>query len=100
MIQPGTLDLTAHRWVPFKPYEIEFRGIDLTGATFTMQVRDTPDAPGLRIGLVTSVSPAEGISVTVTTVDGIPYSTVQIRINESTMEALPAAAEYGDDLDL
>lgn len=102
MIQPGTLELIAHRWVPFKPFEIEFQGIDLTGASFAMQVRQTRDAAGsAMIGLATTVSPAEGISVSVATVDGLPVSTIQIRINEATMEALPySRPARGGDLNL
>ncbi|MGZ9062966.1 MAG: hypothetical protein ACXW2K_13825, partial [Allosphingosinicella sp.] len=87
--------------MPFKPYEIEIEGVDLTGAAFAMQVRQKPDTPGTpNISLVTAASPAEGISVAVDTSGALPVSTIQIRINEATMEALPAAGQVGDDLEL
>ena len=101
MIRPGTLPLTGGRWVPFKPYEIEFRGVDLTGASFAAQVRLTRDTPGTPlISLTGASSPAEGISVSVDASGDLPVSTIQIRINEATMEGLPAAGEVGDDLEL
>lgn len=97
MIQPATLPLVGHRWVPFK-FEIDLEGLSLTGATFAMGVRASRDATAAAVTLATTVSPAEGISVSVATVDGQPVSTIQIRINETTMEGMPAATEVGDDL--
>jgi hypothetical protein len=102
MIRPGEpITLTGGRWVPFKPFEIDVEWVNLTGATLAMQVRLTRDTPGAPlISLTNQTSPAEGISVSVTTVDGLPLSTIEIRINETTMEGLPAASELGDDLEL
>lgn len=101
MIRPSTLPLTGGRWVPFRPYEIDIEGVDLTGATFAAQVRLTADTPGTPlVSLTGTASPAEGISVSVDTSGVLPVSTIEIRINESTMEGLPAAAETGDDLEL
>lgn len=97
MIQPGTLPLVGHRWVPFKPYQIQFNDLDLTGATFTMTVRATRDAGSSLISITNSTSPAEGISIISASASA---TVIEIRINEATMEALPAAAAVGDDLDL
>ena len=85
-MQPATLALTAQRWVPFV-YAIDFEGFDLSAATFAMQVRLYRDAPNQPIINLTNAAPqAEGISVKVATVDGVTTSSVQIRINETTIE--------------
>lgn len=101
MITPGRLDLTVQRWTPFA-YPIDFKGIDFTGATMAMQARLYRDAPGSPlIALVNAASNAEGLSVSVATADGVPTSTVQIRINETTAEALLLnAGKPGDDITL
>lgn len=101
MITPGRLDLTVQRWTPFV-YQIDFKGIDFTGATMAMQARLYRDAPGSPlIALVNAASNAEGLSVSVATADGVPTSTVQIRINETTAEALLLnAGKPGDDITL
>lgn len=102
MENPGRLPLNGDRWTAFVR-TLTFTGIDLTGATFAMQVRlkpDTPGAPLVDLATVTSAS-AEGvrlISVTGTGADVV--SLVGIRINETTMESLPAADEVGNDTPL
>lgn len=80
--------LVALRWQPFKEtFPIE--DIDFTGATLAMQVRQYPDAPGdPLISLTNQTSPAQGLSVSVATVDGVTTSTIEVRINETTIEAL------------
>lgn len=99
MITPGHLDLTVQRWTPFV-YQIDFEGLDFTGATMAMQARLYRDAPGAPlISLVNAAANAEGLSVTVTNVDGVPTSHVQIRINETTAEGLLLnAGAPGDDV--
>lgn len=88
MITPGTLPLVAQRWTPFA-YTIDFAGIDFTGATMSMHVRLYADAPGEPIIALANASPSsQGLSVAVATADGVPTSTVQIRINEATLEAV------------
>ena len=88
MITPGRLDLTAQRWTPFV-YLIDFEGFDFTGATMAAEVRLRGDAPGSAIiALGNAASNAQGLSVSVATTGGIPTSTVQIRINETTLEAV------------
>lgn len=99
MITPGRLDLTVQRWTPFV-YQIDFEGLDFTGATMAMQVRLYRDAPGgALLSLSNAASNAEGLSVTTMAVEGLTTSTVQIRINETTAEALLLnAGKPGDDI--
>ena len=101
MIIPGRLDLTVQRWTSFV-YQIDFEGLDFTGATMAMQVRLYRDAPGdPLINLTNAASNAEGLSVSVATVSGVTTSTVQIRINETTGESLLLnAGKPGDDITL
>lgn len=101
MITPGRLDLTVQRWTPFA-YQVEFEGLDFTGSAMAMQVRLYRDAPGAPlISLGNAAGNAEGLSVTVATDDGVAKSTVQIRINETTAEALLLnAGKPGDDIAL
>lgn len=101
MITPGRLDITVQRWTPFV-YQIDFEGLDFTGATMAMQVRLYRDAPSAAlVSLVNAASNAEGLSLTVATVDDAPVSTIQIRINETTAEALLLnAGKPGDDIRL
>lgn len=101
MITPGRLDLTVQRWTPFV-YQIDFEGLDFTGATMAMQARLYRDAPGAPlISLGNAASNAEGLSVSVSVVEGVTISTVQIRINETTAETLLLnAGKPGDDVRL
>lgn len=89
MITPGHHDLLLLRWQPFK-YTIDFVGYNFTGATFLAEFRTFRDAPNpALISLSNATSPSQGISVSVATVGGIPTSTVEIRIDETTIEGLP-----------
>ena len=81
-------------------------GHDLTGASFFAEVRDRRDGGAVRATLntVTSAS-AQGIRLaSVDNSAGYPISTIALRINETTMEAIPPAislgVEPGDNLDL
>lgn len=88
MITPGKLDLVVQRWTPFV-FAIDFPGFDFGAATFALHARLYRDAPGSpQIALSNAASNAEGVSCTVSTVGGIPTSRVQIRINETTAEAV------------
>lgn len=88
MIETGTRDLVANRWQAFK-HTIALEGFDLTGGTFLVHLRLYRDAPGdPLIALSNATSPAEGISVSVETVEGLPTSTIEMRINETTIEGL------------
>ena len=77
---------------------IIINGIDFTGAAFLLEVRDRRDGGALRAGLTNAAPGAEGISMSVATVEGVPVSTLQIRFDEATMEGMPPATEVGDDL--
>lgn len=77
---------------------IIINGIDLTGATFLLEVRDRRDGGASRAILNTAAAGVEGVSLSVATVEGLPVSTLIVRIVEATMEAMPAAPEPGDDL--
>lgn len=93
----GKRDLIVERWTPFK-HVIEFQGLDFTGQACSMQVRRSRDrSDAALISLTTAASPAEGISLTVATVGGIPSTTVEIRINETTIEGLPFTNPRGGD---
>lgn len=89
-LDPVTRPLVAGRWVPFL-HDITVEGMDLTGATFAMQVRDDWNGGAIRADLDTvATASAEGVRLaSVETVDSLPVSTIGIRINESTMAAMP-----------
>lgn len=103
MITPAHVPLVAQRWSPFVDITA-IEGFDLSAATFAMHVRLYRDAPGdPLISLTNAASNAQGVSVSVATVEGQPVSSVQIRINETTLESLllnPTAAETGKDVGL
>lgn len=84
---PGTLPLVVQRGTPFV-YRIDFPGLDLTGAGLAAQVRSYKDQPGPPlIDLQAAYVLAEGLSVTIDTDEaGLLFSTLQIRINETTIE--------------
>lgn len=90
-----------NRWTAWK-VQIEFVGMDLTGGTFRAQWRSFKDQDSTTplIDLQNATSPAEGISVSVATVDGLTTSTLEMRINETTVEGLPFTSPRGGDLDL
>lgn len=99
MIMPGRLDLVAQRWTPFA-YTIEVPGYDFADATMALHARLYRDAPGApQIALANAAANAEGLSVTVDRTGPLPISTVQIRINEATLEAtLLNAGKAGEDV--
>lgn len=104
----GWCDLAANRWEPFVNV-FRFEGRDFTGATFAAEVRDRKDGGFARASLATVSSVgAEGIklvSVATEAIDfggetgvlDVPVSTLSLRINEATMEAMAVAREAGDD---
>lgn len=100
MMIPASFGLLALRWQPFK-LRVDFPGYDFTGAAFAMQVRSYRDAPDpALISLTNAVSPAQGISVSVATTEGIPTSSVEVRIDEATLECLPFTNPRGTDLEV
>lgn len=86
-------DLRVQRWSP-KRFQIPCEGFDFEGQALTMQVRAYRDAPGAAvIDLATTAAPAEGLSVSTDRSGTLPVSTLDIRINETTIEgALPFPA--------
>ena len=103
----ATVPMAARRWEPCVR-TIRIRGLDLTpivnkmatgGLDLLMQVRlafDTPGAPLVNLPLVATAN-TEGLRVTgVAVEDGVPVSTIELRINEPTMEGLPFSGEVGD----
>lgn len=99
MMAAGQLKVLVNRWQPAR-IELDFVGYDFSDQLMKCEVRAYRDAPTALISLGNAASPAEGISVTVTTTDDVPTSTVVIRINETTIEGLPFTNPRGTDLDL
>jgi hypothetical protein len=122
MITPGRYDIKADRWVACIR-TFNFVGLDFTGATFLSNVRLEPDAPGAPLVLLNNAAAgAEGlrlVGVWTQTIqqhidagrihsvpphykltDTVPLSTVEMRVNETTMEGLPYPGERGDDATL
>ena len=72
---------------------IAFQGLDFTGAAFLMHFRNQPGDTGTPvISLANATAGTQGLSVAVATSGGVPTSTLTIRIDEATMEALPFAS--------
>lgn len=95
MIGIANVDLYAPRGVPFVDVT-DFVGQNYDGATFRMEVRPFRDAPTLAFALDQQANPAaQGISVAVRTENGLPVSAVQIRVNETTIEALQFSSPRG-----
>jgi hypothetical protein len=104
MIVPGRQNLAGDRWTAF---DTTFRmaGIDLTGATLEAHLRQGEDVPGAPLVDLDTVLTAntQGLRVVnVATEGGVRVSYVNMRINETVMEALGTLGgrEVGDDLDL
>lgn len=100
MTYAAQVAIAADRYTPCVR-TITFRGLDLTGVALRMQVRqngDTPGAPMVDLQNVVNAQ-AQGLKlVSVDTVDGLPVSVVQIRINESTIKdasRFPFVGELG-----
>lgn len=105
MFTPAYVELVAQRWTPFVDVTA-IEGFDLSAATFALQIRQRRDAPGdPLVSLGNAASNAQGVSVSVATVEieGVEtlVSSVQIRINETSLEPLLLnAAGQGNDISL
>lgn len=87
-IIPDTQHLPVRREQPFF-YEFEIEALDLTGYTFRSEWRANRETTGdAAVELTSATAPDEGISVSVETVEGIPFSTIQYRVDEATINAL------------
>ncbi len=99
MDQVARLPLGGRRYQAYAK-TLRFVGVDLTGASFRMQVRMLPNTPGAPLLALETVASgaAEGIRlIGVEQVNGQPVSTIGIRVNKTSMQALPYAGELGDD---
>jgi hypothetical protein len=98
MSNVAVLPILADRYTPCVR-TIRMVGVDLTGVAMQAQVRlrgDTPGAPEVDLASVTNGN-AEGLRlIGVSVTDGVPTSTVELVINETTMEGLPYLGEVGD----
>lgn len=101
MIRPATLPLAGSRNVPFSD-TITVVGADFSGAaTFRMQVRLYPDAPGVPlIDLTEAALPADGISMTGSLANGVYTSVLTITISKATMQTLPAGTADNPNVEL
>lgn len=101
-------DLVANRWEPFV-HVVRFEGVSYAGASFAAEVRDRKDGGFARATLATVGGVGtEGITIVSTAnedidfggdtgVQNVPVTTVSMRINEPTVEAMAVAPEAGDD---
>lgn len=107
MPSTGRRDLVANRWEPFV-HVFRYEGQNLTGATIIAEVRDRRDGGFVRATLATVGSVGtEGITiVSVANEDidfggdigvlNVPVTTLSMRINEATMEAMDVAPDAGE----
>ena len=98
MSNVALLPIVADRYTPCVR-TIRIVGLNLTGVAMRAQVRlggDVPGAPLVDLQNVTNGN-AEGLRlVSVGTAGGVTISTVELVINETTIEGLPYAGELGD----
>jgi hypothetical protein len=93
MQSPGRLPLGGDRWTPFVR-TLTFEGLDFTGATFKLQVRDRKDGGQLRADLATVGSAsAEGVRLIYAGTD-----TVSDHIAASYLEEVPEGMAASDSL--
>lgn len=87
----ATLPLVAERNQPFLD-TVEFRGLDLTGGTFKMELRQYRGLAAVGspiLALANATAGSQGLSVAVS-VDGagMPTSVLTIQIDKSTIDAI------------
>lgn len=103
------LDIPAFKRVPFDD-DVAIIGENLTGATFSMQIRAHPgDAGTALVSLANAAPPTQGVSVTYNPAyqyqDGAslvtaPASLIRICIDEATLEGLSLGTPYDEPVDL
>jgi hypothetical protein len=84
----GNRTLYVERWTPFK-HVIEFQRLDFLGKDARIQVRrnfDRSGPPLIDLGIVAS---GEGITISPGSAPDMISTNVEIRINETTIEAMP-----------
>lgn len=98
MSNVALLPIVADRYTPCVR-TIRIVGLNLTGVVMRAQIRlggDVPGAPLVDLQTVTNGN-AEGLRlVSVVTAAGVTTSTVELVVNETTIEGLPYAGELGD----
>lgn len=123
MIRPGYIPLGADRWTPFV-VTFRMKGVDLTDAILSAQIRLLPDAPGEPLVDLAQVfsSASEGVRIIyagtdtvanhiaagrlssvpdgMIVSDSLALTLIGMRVNETTMEGLPDAPKAGDDMNL
>lgn len=125
METPARVDFGGDRFVAFIR-TLTIIGYDFTAAAFNAQVRDRKDGGTLRADLTTqTLASAEGVrliyggtdtvanhitaarmsqaqadALGYTSAQNVTLSQLGIRINETTMEAMPFGTERGDDISL
>lgn len=109
MIRPGEYPLVMYAYTPVV-LVLDFVGYNFTGATFSAQVRERPEGQVL-INLAGAAANAEGVSVSYNAaamqydangneIGPAPVSSVQIRINETTIEGIVASFGATKDIPL
>lgn len=99
MITPASWPLVAPRHAQFIR-QLIIPG-DYTGASLRMMVRVKLEEPGDPVlDLQDAAAGTEGLSLTVDTSGAIPKTTITIRADKATMEALPAETNAGDDKEM
>lgn len=96
----GRLDLRADRRTPYFPDTINFPGVDFTGATVLMEVRQVKDTEGDALISLEDVTSGQGVYISTASPGGVITSYLQILIFKEVMEELPFPAERGEDLAL
>lgn len=99
MINPMVADLRGPR-TTLLIGTISLAGIDLTGAAYRLQVRNLADAAGALLANLTTVSTASAEGVRLISVTGSGPAAVSVlgfRFNKTTMAAMPAPVEPGQD---
>lgn len=99
MATTARLDLRVWRNDDVYEHQLRVRGMDLSTLALRMQVRLGPDIPGaplIDLGKVANGN-AQGLRVAgVAVEDGLPVTDLRIRINKSTLQAMPYSGEIGD----
>ena len=98
MAQSARLALSARRF-ELRTLTIRVSGLDLTGAVMAMAIRlypDTSGAPIVNLATVTTAA-AEGLKLeSVETIEGVPVSTISVRINKTTMSDTSGLGRVGE----
>lgn len=84
---PARADLPIYRWQE-NDIGIPFRGVDMTDAPASLEVRVKRDEPGAPLLRLVNAVGVQGLSWSVVMIDNVTISTLRILIAESTIEAM------------